>query len=105
MTGRIPLDISHHRDVNIGSIVPLSFSNDQVKLSSRVADCAAASVFAIAVESLSYHSAPFSAIIAAARIASVPKIVVNAEFLCSSDNPASEVLRFSAISLIGLILP
>lgn len=87
------------------SIVPLSFSIDPQKLSRRVAACAAASVLAIEADNLSYHSDPVSAIIAAARMASDPNIVVNAAFFCSSESPESDVLRFSAISLIGFIFP
>lgn len=105
ITGRRAPAIFSPSAVTRRSMAPLSFSRDPQKLSSRVADCAAASVFPIDVANLSYHSAPVSAIIAAARIASVPKIVVSAEFLCSSESPASDDLRFSAISRIGLIFP
>lgn len=78
IAGRSFSPIVAPRFVIITSTVPLRRSNDPERLSSRVAACSAAFTFPMLSPSLSNHSAPVSASIAAALSASDQNMVVSA---------------------------
>lgn len=98
IAGRSFSPIVAPRFVIITPTVPLSFSNDPERLSSRVSACSAAFTLFIDSANLSIPSAPWRARAPAMIAASDQNIVVSVAFFCSSDIQLSDFCNPCAIS-------
>lgn len=105
IAGRKTSPIEAQRFTSITSILPISFSKLPERLSSLTFACSAASVPCICALSFAKPSAPCSANQTAALMASVPKIVLNAWFFCSSDKPFKLFCKIPEISPILFSFP